>query len=100
MEALSRFAKNLNLREVHAQRLGRHGHGDHAHHRYKVCGGAADHKKMPQRMMVKGVRPRARPFEGVHQRGERDRKSTRLNSSHVATSYAVLCRKRKTSGGR
>src|SRR5690625_6121628 len=26
----------------------------------------------------------------------RDRKSTRLNSSHVAISYAVLCLKRKT----
>src|SRR5690625_6332574 len=28
--------------------------------------------------------------------GERDRKSTRLNSSHVATSYAVFCLKKKT----
>src|SRR5439155_15140441 len=27
----------------------------------------------------------------------RDRKSTRLNSSHVATSYAVFCLKRKTN---
>src|SRR5439155_23218785 len=27
----------------------------------------------------------------------RDRKSTRLNSSHVATSYAVFCLKKKTS---
>src|SRR5690625_6660794 len=27
---------------------------------------------------------------------ERDRKSTRLNSSHVATSYAVFCVKKKT----
>src|SRR5437660_2985732 len=26
-----------------------------------------------------------------------DRKSTRLNSSHVATSYAVFCLKKKTS---
>src|SRR5690625_4444417 len=29
--------------------------------------------------------------------GEPDRKSTRLNSSHVATSYAVFCLKTKTS---
>src|SRR5438067_10598542 len=31
----------------------------------------------------------------------RDRKSTRLNSSHVSTSYAVFCLKKKnsTSGG-
>src|SRR5690625_6879581 len=27
----------------------------------------------------------------------RDRKSTRLNSSHVATSYAVFCLKKKTT---
>src|SRR5204862_1226395 len=30
---------------------------------------------------------------------ERDRKSTRLNSSHVETSYAVSCLKKKTSDG-
>src|SRR5436309_7296578 len=29
----------------------------------------------------------------------RDRKSTRLNSSHVKTSYAVFCLKKKTSPG-
>src|SRR5690606_40751509 len=29
--------------------------------------------------------------------GERDRKSTRLNSSHVKTSYAVFCLKKKIS---
>src|SRR5699024_12344409 len=29
-----------------------------------------------------------------------DRKSTRLNSSHVSISYAVLCLKKKTSSGR
>src|SRR5437660_11718150 len=33
----------------------------------------------------------------VHRRGrDRDRKSTRLNSSHVAISYAVFCLKKKT----
>src|SRR5437870_9918516 len=30
--------------------------------------------------------------------GRLDRKSTRLNSSHVATSYAVFCLKKKTKG--
>src|SRR6266702_1775171 len=30
--------------------------------------------------------------------GSADRKSTRLNSSHVASSYAVLCLKKKTRG--
>src|SRR5699024_11846253 len=29
---------------------------------------------------------------------ERDRKSTRLNSSHVSISYAVFCLKKKTEG--
>src|SRR5690625_6178413 len=32
--------------------------------------------------------------------GSRDRKSTRLNSSHVAISYAVFCLKKKNSQGR
>src|SRR5438067_10024378 len=35
-------------------------------------------------------RPRARPRAG-------DRKSTRLNSSHVSISYAVFCLKKKSS---
>src|SRR5439155_3179787 len=32
---------------------------------------------------------------GVHDPREGDRKSTRLNSSHVAISYAVFCLKKK-----
>src|SRR5438034_6425842 len=45
--------------------------------------------------------PRARrrsPHEARHgrdPRGERDRKSTRLNSSHTVISYAVFCLKKK-----
>src|SRR5690625_5650388 len=31
-------------------------------------------------------------------RGDRDRKSTRLNSSHLASSYAVFCLKKKKRG--
>src|SRR5690625_7095999 len=31
-----------------------------------------------------------------HRNNQLDRKSTRLNSSHVATSYAVLCLNKKT----
>src|SRR5207253_5474466 len=34
--------------------------------------------------------------ETVHVGVARDRKSTRLNSSHVAISYAVFCLKKKT----
>src|SRR5439155_2289812 len=32
---------------------------------------------------------------GLDRRSRRDRKSTRLNSSHVAISYAVFCLKKK-----
>src|SRR5439155_22051716 len=35
-----------------------------------------------------------------HLRDWRDRKSTRLNSSHVATSYSVFCCKKKNTTGR
>src|SRR3989442_14385685 len=36
------------------------------------------------------------PLEGVHVRSaDEDRKSTRLNSSHVRISYAVFCLKKK-----
>src|SRR5690606_41644736 len=35
------------------------------------------------------------PDVAVDQREERDRKSTRLNSSHVKISYAVFCLKKK-----
>src|SRR5690625_5457033 len=37
----------------------------------------------------------ARTLEGARILAERDRKSTRLNSSHVAISYAVFCLKKK-----
>src|SRR3989442_11708370 len=36
-----------------------------------------------------------RPEIGFHLVAERDRKSTRLNSSHVRISYAVFCLKKK-----
>src|SRR3989442_7140803 len=32
-------------------------------------------------------------------KGQEDRKSTRLNSSHVRISYAVFCLKKKNKGG-
>src|SRR5690625_5805223 len=38
---------------------------------------------------------RRRPHAGSEQDGGADRKSTRLNSSHVAISYAVFCLKKK-----
>src|SRR5207249_5794619 len=38
-----------------------------------------------------------RTARGQCRRFERDRKSTRLNSSHVSISYAVFCLKKKTN---
>src|SRR5690606_41068611 len=41
---------------------------------------------------------RAQGFEhGAPRAGRKDRKSTRLNSSHVKSSYAVFCLKKKIS---
>src|SRR5438067_9118486 len=37
------------------------------------------------------------PFHVGHIQGSEDRKSTRLNSSHVSISYAVFCLKKKKS---
>src|SRR3712207_7726392 len=36
------------------------------------------------------------PASGIRSRARRDRKSTRLNSSHANISYAVFCLKKKT----
>src|SRR5690606_41626442 len=47
----------------------------------------------------RGRRPRGHDRRGHHQPARRpsgDRKSTRLNSSHVKISYAVFCLKKKT----
>src|SRR5438067_3506378 len=38
-----------------------------------------------------------RAFRSDALEGDRDRKSTRLNSSHVSISYAVFCLKKKTN---
>src|SRR5690625_6119207 len=46
----------------------------------------------PVRVVASGVGNKVRVASGV---GEVDRKSTRLNSSHVAISYAVFCLKKK-----
>src|SRR3989442_11095448 len=43
-------------------------------------------------------RARARSGVGARQRQAADRKSTRLNSSHVRISYAVFCLKKKKTG--
>src|SRR5690242_21147481 len=44
-------------------------------------------------------RVRRRPGGGGAAAHRRDRKSTRLNSSHMSISYAVFCLKKKTAYG-
>src|SRR5437773_8400409 len=39
--------------------------------------------------------PRKRPKDPARSQSELDRKSTRLNSSHITISYAVFCLKKK-----
>src|SRR5207249_8236918 len=41
--------------------------------------------------------PRAAHWSGAHALSALDRKSTRLNSSHVSISYAVFCLKKKSN---
>src|SRR5256885_6552199 len=48
----------------------------------------------PSRCASVGRAGEARPDQAVHVRDE-DRKSTRLNSSHLVISYAVFCLKKK-----
>src|SRR3712207_6881689 len=60
-------------------------------------GGAPDKRSSPARARAsKPSRPR-RPLPPPERRGRgrRDRKSTRLNSSHANISYAVFCLKKK-----
>src|SRR5215475_5104074 len=90
-------------------RLTRHVPGQRRHtaHRLRRCArgaarGSAPGERRPHRARgrpqwtVHGVHLRSDPLlrrEGVPRR--RDRKSTRLNSSHVKISYAVFCLKKK-----
>src|SRR5207253_10551130 len=45
---------------------------------------------------IKALRSRTSSSGELAERSSGDRKSTRLNSSHVAISYAVFCLKKKT----
>src|SRR5690242_21088110 len=52
----------------------------------------------PQSDMIGAGEPRGGLQPAAHQRAQRaprDRKSTRLNSSHMSISYAVFCLKKK-----
>src|SRR5256885_3842946 len=46
--------------------------------------------------VCRGVLSAGKLFHGVRCFGREDRKSTRLNSSHLVISYAVFCLKKKT----
>src|SRR5699024_12581132 len=52
------------------------------------------------RAALRGASPPALRHRPRALRGRRDRKSTRLNSSHVSISYAVICLKKKIKGRR
>src|SRR2546430_11917917 len=58
--------------------------------------GARDHERAGPGG-ADAARPRPRRGHAVHRR--RDRKSTRLNSSHSQISYAVFCLKKKKTHG-
>src|SRR5438874_9195972 len=57
-------------------------------------------RELPRLGVAKAVEELSAGVAGIQDvlanRGVRDRKSTRLNSSHVEISYAVFCLKKKT----
>src|SRR5690606_40019107 len=56
---------------------------------------AAGHSPALVAAVLTQARLRTRARSRFHEFADRDRKSTRLNSSHVKNSYAVCCLKRK-----
>src|SRR5690625_5544159 len=74
---------------AHPERGGRH------HHVHLVGGELLVHPGAVGR-----AQPRVEGGRGHAALDELDRKSTRLNSSHVASSYAVFCLKKKKQDAR
>src|SRR2546427_6094554 len=67
-----------------------------AHHRHvgdRVPGSVLRFTRQGGRRLRRGGQ--SRPYPEHADRGRRDRKSTRLNSSHSQISYAVFCLKKK-----
>src|SRR5207249_10543846 len=70
-------------------------------HRDRRAAGAGWHRNLHQsrgrrrRTLPHESRPTPRPQNSPRPNPQRDRKSTRLNSSHVSISYAVFCLKKK-----
>src|SRR5690625_6927747 len=53
--------------------------------------------ELTRKVTLRGIRATAGARAAIEAAGGSDRKSTRLNSSHVAISYAVFCLKKKTT---
>src|SRR2546422_5793067 len=63
--------------------------------RFEYATGAPSRVPLMVGLWLRGGRPRGPPDRGGQLPGRRDRKSTRLNSSHGYISYAVFCLKKK-----
>src|SRR5690349_22967315 len=62
-----------------------------------LCESEAAAGRMPRIVDVKWLAAAVARQDAVDLESEQDRKSTRLNSSHVEISYAVFCLKKKTN---
>src|SRR5690606_41294313 len=72
--------------------------GEHSHRVDRVRGGHVELRRPDRGGRALGGRRRCGRHQHVpHPKHARDRKSTRLNSSHVKISYAVFCLKKKTT---
>src|ERR1035441_5203579 len=61
------------------------------HFSFRTTIGKMQSSSSPIRTDLKNVAPRIAQFAQFPQIGQTDRKSTRLNSSHLGISYAVFC---------
>src|SRR5439155_26248071 len=70
----------------------------HVHHRVERGLASREPEEIDGLVRDRSV-PGREPVQALPDEAVEDRKSTRLNSSHVAISYAVFCLKKKTSVG-
>src|SRR5690625_7064137 len=78
---------------------GRQQHGDHEHdqhHAVEAPGGFTNTTRIGGSVLFPRLDHRMARTRTLVAHQTLDRKSTRLNSSHVAISYAVFCLKKKT----
>src|SRR5207249_7162761 len=66
----------------------------------RSTGHREDEHELLRRRRLHGAARGERPAAGADCRHREDRKSTRLNSSHVSISYAVFCLKKKKKNKR